>query len=161
MLIWTTLLIGGLVVGVMGYSASQVRRGRWRHVDAVNPGERRDLNLVSGSALGAGSLLAAALGDLALAAGFGSAATIVALAVLGSSRLKLSQHVAFMTLATAVAASVSSWAMLAALVLTAGVAWSRLELGRHTRTEVGAGFVVGSVAAALFTSLRVLLPAVV
>lgn len=89
-------------------------------------------------------------GDPIMGLGLASATMIVAIAALASSRLKLSQHVAFLILATAITAWISPWLALGGAMLTVAVVWSRLELGRHTRVEVGAGAVAGFVAAALF-----------
>jgi hypothetical protein len=153
------LVVSALITMIMGYACIQVGRGRWTHVDAIQPSERRDWNRVSGLALGAGAIFSILGGDLILALGLASATAVVALSALASPRLKLSQHVAFLVLATAIAVWINPWMALAGVMLTVAVGWSRLELGRHTRAEVGAGAVAGFVAATLFLIARPLLSA--
>lgn len=150
-----TLIV--LLAATMGYAFVQVHRRRWGHADAIELAERRDWNRVSGSALGIGALVSIFVGDPMVALGLGSATIIVVLAALASSRLKLSQHVAFIILATTIAARVDSRLGVLGAMLTVAVGWSRLELGRHTRAEVAAGSIAGLAGAALFLLGRPLL----
>jgi hypothetical protein len=143
-----TLIV--LLAATMGYAFVQVRRRRWGHADAIGPAERRDWNRVSGSALGAGALVSLIARDPVMALGLASATLIVVLAALASSRLKLSQHVAFAILATAITARVDPQLAIIGAALTLAVAWSRLELARHTRAEIVTGCIAGLMGAALF-----------
>ena len=94
------------VAAVVGlFSLWQVRAGRWLHVDASRPSERRQLT----------RLLAVLLGAIALAL-WASGQTSAVAALVG--------------------------------LLALGVAWSRLELRRHTRAEVLAGLLLGALSGA-------------
>ncbi len=128
---------------LLGYSYAKVRRGSWRHIDASEPRERRAFNLAALLVIGAGAAAATALGHPPLALGLVAAAAIVAVAALSARWLKLSLHVAFSAMASVVAAWIAPWAAIAALLLVAGLAWSRLVLGRHTAAEVVSGALVG------------------
>lgn len=143
------VLVGALGAGVFGFAWWQVRRGRWLHVDASRQDERRQLNrmllLVLGLAA-AWALQVAGASPLAIA--LTAAAAIVALALLLARWLKLSLHVAF----AAFAAFLPAWPLAAAAlaVLAAAVAWSRLALQRHSRSDVLAGALAGVVAGLVF-----------
>lgn len=144
-LLWaalTTALAVALVVGA--YSLWQVRRGRWAHVDASLPHERRQLNRFLLLLLCAAAVLLWALGQPpALAAGPLMVALVVLLAHLLRRWLKVSLHAAFAVLAVALV-----WPALPATpalaLLAGGVAWSRRVLGRHTRAEVLLGLALGA-----------------
>ncbi len=135
------------------YSLRQVRAGRWLHVDASAPAERLHLNLFL-----AGLLLAAALAlwlttrSQVLAAGLGTSGAIVLAALALRRHMKLSLHCAFGTYAAAL--TWPAWPALAGLaVLALAVAWSRLQLQRHTRREVLAGLGIGALAGLAFNLL--------
>ena len=138
-----------LVAALQAWTAWQVRRGRWSHVDASDGGERRDLNRTLLAVFVAAAAIAAAMrapAELVLA--FVLAAAIVATALLCARLLKLSLHVAFAVFAAAV---VGSWPVaLGLLVLAAAVTWSRLELARHTRADVAFGALAGGMAGLVF-----------
>ena len=96
------------VAAVVGlFSLWQVRAGRWLHVDASRPSERRQLT----------RLLAVLLGAIALALWASGQASAVAAGPLP-------------------------------VALPMLVAWSRLELRRHTRAEVLAGLLLGALSGA-------------
>lgn len=144
---WTALAVAVLVAL---YSLRQVRAGRWRHVDASVPAERRQLNgfLLGLMALG---VLALAWGGRAPvpAAGLAAAMAVVLMAHGLRRWLKASLHVAYGVLAAALA-----WPVMPAVaglaLLAAGVAWSRRVLGRHTRAEVVVGAGLGLIAGLAF-----------
>lgn len=144
----------GLVVVCVGiYSVVQVRAGRWQHVDASQPHERRQLNqLLALLLLGLAGALWWAGQPAPVVLGLALGGAVVVLA--GGLRhwLKLSLHAAFAVLAAALL-----WprmpAVLALLALAAGVSWSRLVLGRHTCTEVLVGMLAGAAAGLGFQRL--------
>lgn len=137
---------GFVVVCVAVYSGVQVRAGRWQHVDASVPQERRQLNLVL-----ALLLFGVALGlwwtgqPRPVVLGLALGGAVVVLASLLRHWLKLSLHAAFAVFAAALLWP-SVGAVFSVLVLAAGVGWSRLVLGRHTRGEVVAGLLAGAAA---------------
>ena len=137
-----------LAFGVMLYSWAQVRRGHWGHVDATLPRERRSLNSFL---LAAFSVSAVVLWFQPHAHGVALGLTlscfIIGAAMLTARWLKISLHVAFVVFASTILWQVSLALMAGALVFTAAVGWSRLELGRHSLVEVlvgaGLGFAAG------------------
>jgi hypothetical protein len=145
--VFSAALVGA---AVMVYSAVQVRRGRWSHVDASVREERSQLNVFLAVVLvlvsGALWLTGAPWG---LVAGVAAPALLVVVAHATRRWLKLSLHVAFATFSTAFL-----WprpgAMLILLALAAAIAWSRLVLSRHTGLEVTAGGAAGLAVGALF-----------
>lgn len=147
------LASGAVAVGVGLYSLRQVRAGHWQHMDASVPRERSQLNLFLVLVLSGMAVLLVGTGQPpVVAAGLGVGAGVVAAAHLVRRWLKLSLHAAFGVFAAALA-----WpgvlAMLVLLLLAAGVGWSRLALGRHTRGEVLLGLALGAFAGLLFQGL--------
>jgi len=144
------LLIGEALAAfgaiVIGFSWWQVRTGRWSHVDASVRGERNSLNFflaalcLSGSAL---LLLLTHQVHMAVALALSGALVVVALTI--SRWVKISLHVAFATFATALL-----WpnmpAVVAGIVATSAVTWSRLVLGRHVAADVATGLLFGAAA---------------
>ena len=135
------------------FSLWQVRTGRWRHVDASLPGERRQLTRLLAALLCAAAALAWASGHPPRAA---AAPLLVALPVLAAhllrTRMKLSLHAVYAAFAVPLL-----WpqplGVLAAAALALGVAWSRLMLRRHTRAEVLSGLLLGAAAGAMLSAL--------
>jgi len=148
-----TAIAVALIVGL--YSLWQVRAGRWLHVDASQPAERRQLNLFLAALLGGAAALLAVLGQpLPVVLGPVLAALLVLLTHLLRHWLKVSLHAAFAVFACAMV-----WPhplpTLAAAMLAAGVAWSRLALRRHTGPEVLLGLLLGAGLGAAFRVLVV------
>lgn len=140
-----------VAVAVVVYSALQVRRGRWRHVDATVPAERRQLNLF---ALGVLAACAAAGAVVAwpVGLGLGAGVALVATGLLLRRHLHLSLHAGFGALAVALAWP--QWPAMGGLaLLVAGVCWSRLVLGRHRPLDVAAGLAAGALAGLAFVVL--------
>src|SRR5262245_27484046 len=139
---------------VMAYSAVQVKRGRWSHVDASVREERQQLNLFLAMLLVLVSTVLWATGrPWGVVAGVGSAALVVAVAHATRRWLKLSLHVAFATFAPAFL-----WPRVGGVLVLLGVAtavaWSRLVLLRHTRQEVLYGGALGAAVGVLFLLVR-------
>lgn len=147
---WQALAVAAVLAAAIaaivgGYSWWQVRAGRWTHVDASVPRERRHLNLFVVALLlsSAGALRLAGEGA-ALVIGLSLAAGIVAAALVLQRWLKVSMHAAFAAFAAALL-----WPGTGALafgVLALGVGWSRLRLGRHDTAEVVVGLLLGCAA---------------
>ena len=139
------LIMTTIGLALIFWARRKVRRGAWEHVDASRPAERRQWNGAVLTVL----VLAAALCftvDPYAAVVIGAAALIILTAMLLSARLKLSQHMAFVALATVIVAFRDP-ALAAALVVFAFlIAWSRLALDRHTFLEVIAGAITGVLA---------------
>lgn len=143
------LPIAALLASVLGYIGWQTWRGRWTHVDASAPAERRGLNRF----LLIGLMLAAVVAAISAAApeltlGLAAAALCMAVVTLCAPWLKISQHCLFaiLPLAWLWPSLLASAAFVAMAVL---VAASRLRLRRHTLIEVVCGLAVGAAAAFL------------
>jgi membrane-associated phospholipid phosphatase len=142
-----------VALAVGAYSLWQVRAGRWSHVDAPVPGERRQLNVFLVLLLfGVSGALWAFGQPLLVSLGLGLGGAVVLAAHLLRRWLKLSLHASF-----AVYAAALLWpAALAAgavLLLAVAVSWSRLALRRHTLAEVLAGLAVGAAAGWVFNAV--------
>ncbi len=141
--------IGLVGLLVLGFSGLQVRRGRWRHVDASGEDERRGLNAFLLLLFALASVLAWwRLGVSPLPVALMLAAAVVALALLVSGWCKLSLHVAFVSFAALIP---GTWTALLAFGLLGGaVAWSRLALHRHGRLDLFAGLLAGVAAGIIY-----------
>ncbi len=134
---------------VLAYAAWRVRAGHWQHVDASVPNERGQLNRLFGSGLLAGALLAHFLdAPNSLVAGLAASAAVVLVALGLAAWCKTSLHCGFAALAasfmwphTTALACFAAWSLC--------VAWSRLTLARHTRTDVLVGLMLGGSAGCL------------
>ena len=144
--------IGGallvLVALALGFTWIQVRTGRWAHVDASDREERRSLNafLALLSLLGA-VLLWRRVPPMAFALALSCAISISALLI--ARWVKVSLHAAFAVFATAMVWP-SKPAVVAGVLLTAIVVWSRLVLSRHVKADIAAGLLLGCAAGAGF-----------
>lgn len=132
---------------VVGFSALRVRSGDWRDSDASAQHERKELNLFLVALLFAAAALAYGLGQpTQLIAGLALSGAIVLAALALRRRLKLSLHVAFAVFGAGVLGLLAPAIGIALAVFALGVAWSRLELQRHTRADVAAGAIAGALA---------------
>jgi membrane-associated phospholipid phosphatase len=131
---------------VLGFSWLQVRSGRWSHIDATARTERNSLNAF----LGVICFLAAVLGWFLtyrpyLSVGLALSGTLAVIALLIARWVKVSLHVAFAAFATALLWPIKL-AVVAGVLVTAALVWSRLVLGRHVAADVAAGLVLGAAA---------------
>lgn len=134
-----------LAACVVAYSLLKVSTGHWRDVDASAPAERAQLTSFLFPLMATGALAMGLLGlPLAAVAGLGFGAAMVGVAHAAKRRLKVSLHAAFAVYA---AALLWPWpgVVIACLLLAAGVAWSRVVLGRHTVEEARIGLILGAV----------------
>jgi membrane-associated phospholipid phosphatase len=142
--------IGGamltLAVVVVGYSWLQVRAGRWSHVDASEAKERTSLNLFLAALC---FFSAATLWFQAhrpyMPVALVLAGSLIVMALLVARWVKVSLHAAFAAFATALLWPIML-AVVAGILITAAVVWSRLVLGRHVVADVVAGLVLGMAA---------------
>ena len=155
------IVMGTSAIGALVMSASwrRVRSGRWAHVDASAPAERRDLNRgllvgLSIAALAAWTIAGDAFTALALALG----AALIALALLTARVWMLSLHVAFAVFAALLLRPSGTAALVAGLAFAALVGWSRLRLGRHRPRDLVAGTLAGAAAGLAHGALAGTLP---
>jgi hypothetical protein len=145
------LLVAGLTLAPVAWlMVRQVRRGRWRDVDASRAHERPALFAVGLAGLG-GLLVYLRLTDPAsyLVGGVAAVGGMLLVAAAVTRRLKISLHLAFAAFASTTLLwlrSPAGWVLLAVLP---ALAWSRLALGRHRPLEVAAGVALGGLAAGL------------
>lgn len=147
LLVLVSLCLG---VSVIVYSWIQVRTGRWRHVDASVPQERRQLlSVLLLLFLGVAAVLWVSGQPLRMIPGPTSCALMILLAWLFRGRLKVSLHASF-----AIFAAALLWPDMAStsvgLLLALAVSWSRLVLRRHTRQEVVFGLLSGGMTGLAF-----------
>ena len=142
--------VAALGVIVLGYSWLQVRAGRWSHVDASVRNERSSLNVFLTVLLFLGAALSwfgthsrPLTGALALSG------ALIVVAMLLARWVKLSLHTAFAAFATALIWPLTL-AVLAGVLVTAAMAWSRLTLGRHVVADVVAGALLGTAAGSAY-----------
>jgi len=137
---------GFVVVCVGIYSVVQVRAGRWQHVDASVPHERRQLNgLLSLLLFGVAGGLWWSAQPWPVTLGLAMGGAVVVMASLLRRWLKLSLHAAFAVFAASLLWP-SVMAVVGLLALAMAVAWSRLVLRRHTLGEVVVGLLAGGAA---------------
>lgn len=131
---------------VLGFSWFQVRSGRWSHVDASGRAERPSLNVFLGAICLVGSLLVRGVGGTrSMSLGFALSGAIVFVALLTARWVKVSLHVAFAAFATSLLWP-NKIGVLAGILATLAVAWSRLCLGRHVVKDIAAGIFLAAAA---------------
>ena len=136
------LAVLGLTVVV--FSLREVRSGRWTHIDAITPPERRSLNAFLAALLffsGVALWYLSATRHLSVALMLSGVAIVAALAL--APLLKISLHVCFAVFSTGLLWP-DTFAFTAGIVITSAVAWSRLSLSRHTLAEVCVGAAIGA-----------------
>lgn len=155
------IVAGALAIGAIVMLASwrRVRSGRWAHVDASAPRERRDLNRgllvgLSVAALVAWGVAHDPFTALALALG----AALIAIALLTARVWMLSLHVAFALFAAMLLRPSGTVALVAGLAFAALVGWSRLRLARHRPRDMVAGALAGAAAGLAHGALAGTLP---
>jgi membrane-associated phospholipid phosphatase len=143
-----------VVLVVMIYSWWKVRTGRWQHVDASIPNERRALNpTLAIICIGAAFTLMQLSNAKTLGVGFLFSSIIPITAMLFSRWHKLSLHVAFASyLATWLWAVTPVFSGIG-LAVALAIAWSRIELQRHTLVDVCSGLLVGLCVGGLFLTV--------
>lgn len=139
-----SLLLGGSIIAL---SRQRVRQGRWQHVDASRPGERRQLNRWLLILFGLGTA-ASVIGNAWLAASvFGGALLIVLLAIALQRWGKTSLHMAFAVFAAVLLQPGTPLASGLVLIALIAIGWSRLHLQRHTTVDllmgIGCGVLAG------------------
>jgi membrane-associated phospholipid phosphatase len=127
----------------------QVRRGTWENADASNRADRPILYIVGGLALVA--LLAYLLvlrPQSFMVRGVLATLGMMAVCAAATPWIKVSLHLAFATLAATALALMRSPIGYALLLALPAIAWSRLNLHRHTALEVALGAIIGAGAGA-------------
>ena len=142
------LAVFGLIV--LGFSWFQVRAGHWSHIDASARTERKSLNVF----LGVMCFIAAILVWLLtrrpyISIGLGLSGTLALIALLIARWVKMSLHVAFAAFATALVWP-NKLAIVAGVLVTAALVWSRLILGRHIVADIAAGLLLGAAAGSVY-----------
>jgi hypothetical protein len=143
------LALATVVIGFMWY---QVRSGRWTHVDASGPSERPSLNLFLVGLLALSALLLWRVWHSAhMSIALALAALLIVAALLISKWLKVSLHAVFAAYSTTLLWPLK-FAVVAGIIVTAAVAWSRLALSRHTVAEIIVGLLLGAIAGGAYSA---------
>ena len=143
---WVMCGIGAVL---LAFSFWQVRRGRWQHIDASAPTERRSLNVFLAVVLFLGAAVAFyRLPGLSI--GLFLSGLLIVAAMLASPWFKLSLHASFAAFAVLLLWPLKLWYVALASVVAVAICWSRLALGRHTLVEVLGGSLLGAVFGACF-----------
>jgi hypothetical protein len=143
---WVMCGIGAVL---LAFSFWQVRRGRWQHIDASAPTERRSLNVFLAVVLFLGAAVAFyRLPGLSI--GLFLSGLLIVAAMLASPWFKLSLHASFAAFAVLLLWPLKLWYVALASVAAVAICWSRLALGRHTLVEVLGGGLLGAVFGACF-----------
>jgi len=128
------------------FSWQRYASGRWTTFDASDPSNRPALYMVCFVVLlPLMFYFRYVLRSVELVRGSVVVAVMLAVAAFLNRWIKISGHVAFATLSGVIFARVHLVYALPMLVIVPVLAWSRLELRRHTLREVVAGFVTGLV----------------
>jgi len=150
--LWATaIFFVSLTSIVLAFAWWQVRAGRWQHMDAYRVAERRSLNYFLAPLLFTAAFVSFRQSQPAgLTVGLLVSGCLALLTILFSAWGKISLHVAFSVYSTALLWYTGLWLVAIGLCLAAAVAWSRLELRRHTLVEVLLGGLFGAVVGLLF-----------
>ena len=146
--VWTAAVAAGTILPLFVIVLRNVRRGVWSDHDV----SRRDQR---------GGLYRAALPLVVLSAvllyfldagprmmrGFGAAAAMLLLGVLGNRFLKVSMHMMTAAFCGVIIARLHPASTFAIVPFVAAIAWSRRKLERHTWAEVAVGLAIGAAAA--------------
>lgn len=141
------LILAGVVTAALAFSTWSVLSGRWAHIDASDPSERRSLNwFLAAMLFTVGAIAWSRYPSRELAFGFlvSALAVLVALALLPV--FKISLHTCFAAIAAGLLWP-NPFFITAGLLVVGAVAWSRLVLRRHTIAEVLWGGLVGAASA--------------
>jgi membrane-associated phospholipid phosphatase len=140
------LVVLGSVVPMLLLMAQRVRSGAWTNYDVSVREQRRGMYPAALALAGGTVLLLAAIGaPWPILRGVLSILLLIAIAAVVNLRLKISLHTAFAAYTAVVLFAGNRGLGAGVLALTLAIAWSRLELGRHTLPEVIGGAVLGAV----------------
>jgi hypothetical protein len=140
------IVVLGTVVPMLLLTARRVRSGAWTNYDVSVREQRRGMYPAALTVAGATFLLLAATGaPRPILRGILATLLLIAIAALVNLRLKISLHTAFAMYTAVVLFPTSRGLGAGVLALTLAIAWSRLELGRHTLPEVIGGALLGAV----------------
>ena len=138
------LVVAGSILPMLWIIVRRVRSGAWTDHD-VSVREQRTGMYPAALAVSAGTVVLLYASGVAPSIVRGTVAifALIAVSALVNTRLKVSLHTGFAAFTAVSLLSVSRPMGLAAVVVALAVAWSRLELRRHTLPEVIGGALVG------------------
>jgi hypothetical protein len=134
------------VVPMLLLMSRRVRSGAWTNYDVSVREQRSGMYPVAMAIAGCTTLILWAIGTpRTVLAGVVATLVLIVIASVVNLWLKISLHTAFAVF-TAISLISLGWGVtVAGLVLALAIAWSRLELGRHTWPEVVGGALLGAV----------------
>jgi membrane-associated phospholipid phosphatase len=144
------LVVAGSILPMLWIIVRRVRSGAWTDHD-VSVREQRTGMYPAALAISAGTVVLLYASGVAQSILRGTVAIFVLIAVsaLVNTQLKVSLHTGFAAFTAVSLLAMSRPMGIAAVVVTLAVAWSRLELRRHTLPEVLGGALLGIGAALL------------
>jgi hypothetical protein len=143
--IWTSVVAAGTILPLLVITLRNVRRGVWSDPDVSRREQRGGLYRAAFPLLALSCLMLWLLGaGPRMMRGFGGAAAMLALGLLGNRFLKISLHL----MAAAYCSVTIAWlypdTLYAILPFLAALAWSRHKLQRHTWAEIAVGLAIGT-----------------
>lgn len=142
------------VIPAWWFSARQVARGEWSHIDATRRTERGPLYILGIASVGATAVALWLLpGASPMLRGVAAGGAMLLAGAIVNRWLKISLHVAFAAFAGVTLLRVDRPVAVALLLAVPLLAWSRIALRRHTPVEVAAGVVLGALPAAIAMAL--------
>lgn len=144
------LVLAGSILPMLWIIVRRVRSGAWTDHD-VSVREQRTGMYPAALAISAGTvvLLYAARVAPGILRGTVAIFVLIAVSALVNTQLKVSLHTGFAAFTAVSLLSISRPMGIAAVAVALAVAWSRLELRRHTLPEVAGGALLGIGAALL------------
>lgn len=124
----------------------RVRSGAWTNYDVSVREQRSGMYPVAMAIAGCTTLVLLVVGTpRPVMAGVAATLMLIVIASVVNLWLKISLHVAFAVFTAASLVSLGWGVTVGGLILALAIAWSRLELGRHTMAEVVGGALLGAV----------------
>ncbi|HZF15020.1 MAG TPA: hypothetical protein VE046_03660 [Steroidobacteraceae bacterium] len=120
-----------VLISIAALIAASARAGRWSHVDASIGAERKSLNVfLAVLCLASAVVLWISMHRLHISVALALSGAIMVTALLMARWVKVSLYSAFAAFATALVWPITL-AVIAGVLVTAAVVWSRLALRRH------------------------------
>jgi hypothetical protein len=133
------------VVPMLLLMSRRVRSGAWTNYDVSVREQRRGMFPMAMAIAGGTTLVLLAVGTpRPVMHGVVASLVLIVIAAVVNLWLKISLHMAFAVFTAVSLVSLGWWMTAVGLLLALAIAWSRLELERHTMAEVVGGALLGA-----------------